>query len=419
MSSDPGDRPSASAVLGSPSIDDLDAAICKLARQMNADTYRWLVLIREFDERTGWRKWSCRNCAEWLALRCQLSLSAAREHVRVAQTLRELPLISAAFAEGRLSYSKVRALTRVARHHNEERLLAYALEVTAAQIEERCREMRNGELDSVEDAWRAWERRSLVIRRNAARGTMSISVEVPLADGELIAQALERATEAGEAAREYEFGATSAAPASRDPADRASAEARGAPGNGWLAQQADALVAVAKAYLAGGASAGKSPAATDHYQVVVHVDESALRGSAGRSELPIETVKRLCCDGSVITLLEDQHGKPLGVGRKRRTIAAALRRALWARDRGCVFPGCHRKRYVHGHHVRHWADGGETSLENLALLCTHHHVLLHEGRFKMHRGADGRFYFLRPDGRPIPRGGYRMEDVVDDGAAAA
>src|SRR5690606_6890017 len=110
------------------------------------------------------------------ALRCQLSLSAAREHVRTAQALREMPSISAAFSEGRLSYSKVRALTRVVEHHNEEKLLAYALRVTAAQLEERCREMRNGEPESVGDARRAWERRSLTLRRDAARGTMSISV---------------------------------------------------------------------------------------------------------------------------------------------------------------------------------------------------------------------------------------------------
>ena len=96
------------------SIDDLDAAICTLARQMNAQTYRLLMLVREFDDRLGWAKWGLRNCAEWLAWRCGLSLSAAREKVRTAQALRAMPATSEAFADGRLSYSKVRALTRVA-----------------------------------------------------------------------------------------------------------------------------------------------------------------------------------------------------------------------------------------------------------------------------------------------------------------
>jgi hypothetical protein len=94
------------------SIDDLDAAICTLTATLNAETHRLLTLVREFDDRMGWAKWSCRNCAEWLAWRCGISLSAAREKVRTAQALRNAPAINMAFAERRLSYSKVRALTR-------------------------------------------------------------------------------------------------------------------------------------------------------------------------------------------------------------------------------------------------------------------------------------------------------------------
>lgn len=386
------------------SLDELDAKICKLARQLNAETYRWLALVREFDDRMGWAKWGCRNCAEWLALRCQMSLSAAREKVRTAQALRLLPKISAAFADGRLSYSKVRAVTRVAERHNEEKLLRYALEVSAAQLEERCREMRNGGPEAVEGARTAWERRSLTLRRDAARGTMSIVVELPLADGEVIAQALERAVERREAASEHEFGTASTRPM------RAYPEPRSMPGNGWLAQQADALVAVARAYVAGGTEGAGAGSVADHYQVVVHVDESALRGEAGRADLPVETVKRLCCDGSLITIVEDERGNPLDVGRKRRTVTTALKRALWSRDRGCAFPSCHRRR-VDAHHLRHWAQGGKTSLENLALLCHYHHVLVHEGGFKMWRDECGELRFQRPDGRMIPRGGYRHEDL--------
>src|SRR6185295_13596945 len=87
------------------SIDALDAAICTLAAKLNAETHRLLVLVRAFDDRMGWAKWSFRNCAEWLAWRCGISLSAAREKVRTAQALRSLPAMGAAFAEGRLSYS--------------------------------------------------------------------------------------------------------------------------------------------------------------------------------------------------------------------------------------------------------------------------------------------------------------------------
>jgi hypothetical protein len=158
--------------------------------------------------------------------------------------------------------------------------------------------------------------------------------------------------------------------------------------------------------------------AADRYQVVIHVDEAALRGGAGMSDLPIETVKRLACDGSLITVVEDQNGTPLDVGRKQRTVSTPLKRALWSRDRGCSFPGCHRTRYLDAHHIHHWADGGDTSLANLTLLCSHHHRLLHEGGFRIRRDSDGVMYFQRADGRVIPSFGYRLDDIRDDGETA-
>ncbi len=406
------------------SVDALDHAICKLARQMNADTYRMLVLVREFDERLGWQKWGLPSCAEWLAWRCGVSLSAAREKIRTAHALRETPAIAAAFADGRLSYSKVRALTRVVEYGSEEVLLAYALDVTSAQVEERCREIRNANPDdSTAGAFRAWEHRSLTVYRDRVRGMMKITIDVPIEDGEVIAQAIERAAEACDATNGLEFAAARKAAGVRDASE--------ASPNGWLAQQCDALLAIAKASLVGANPSAEGSAdedarsrdgcaggVADHYQVVVHVDASALRGGAGRSDLPIETVRRLACDGNTVTVLEDERGTPLDVGRKQRTVSTPLKRALWARDRGCRFPGCHRTRFVDAHHIHHWADGGDTSLENLVLLCTHHHRLLHEGGFAIRRDAQGEVYFRRPDGRVIPRGGYRLEDRVDETAGA-
>jgi len=179
------------------SIDDLDLEIRRLARQMNAETYQMLLLVRDFDDRLGWAKWGLRSCAEWLAWRCGLSLSAAREKVRSAQALRSLPAISAAFADGRLSYTKVRALTRVAHESDEDLLLAYALEATAPQVEERCQQMRNVEPESVDAARRVWERRSLTLFRDRARGVVRITVELPECDGELVGRALESAVAGG------------------------------------------------------------------------------------------------------------------------------------------------------------------------------------------------------------------------------
>jgi hypothetical protein len=378
------------------SIDELDAAIGKLVRQMNAECYRMLVLVREFDDRFGWRKWSFKSCAEWLAWRSEIGLSAAREKVRTAHALRALPAISAAFAEGRLSYSKVRALTRVADLRQEDLLLAYALGTTAENVEERCRQIRNVAPESVHDARRAWSNRSLTMWRDERRGVLRLVLEVPIEEGELVARAIDCAVAAGEVTTHL------------DPGTEAESKS-----TTWRAQQADALIAVMKAYLGGG-DGGESGSTADHYQVVVHADAQSLRGGAGRADLPIETVRRLLCDCSFATVFEDDNGQPLDVGRKQRVVSTPLRRALYARDRGCTFPGCHRKRYLDGHHLKHWINGGETVPDNMTLLCTYHHRLLHEGAFSIRKEADDTLRFVTADGRTIPRCGYRREDLVDD-----
>ncbi|MBT8080376.1 MAG: 13E12 repeat family protein, partial [Gammaproteobacteria bacterium] len=112
-------------------IDALDGAIVRLSARINAANYELLALIRQFDERAGWLRWGFDNCVEWLAWRCDLGLSAAREKVRVAHALKILPAVSASFASGTLSYSKVRAMTRVTHLVDEKELLAFALKTAA------------------------------------------------------------------------------------------------------------------------------------------------------------------------------------------------------------------------------------------------------------------------------------------------
>jgi hypothetical protein len=342
----------------------------------------------------GWAKWSFPSCAEWLSWRCGISVSAAREKVRTAQALRDLPEISLAFREGRLSYTKVRALTRVAAEHGEGALLRYALDATAPQVEERCRQIRNASPESVHDARRVWDARSLSVWRNASRGTVCLRADLPFEVGELVMLAIERALEREEIADGV--------------AEKSTAT--------FVAQQADALVAMATAYLDGGAARpGPDSAPTaDRYQVIVHCDEPALHGGAGRADAPLETIKRLACDSSLVVVTEDERGAPLAVSRKHRTVSTPLRRALWARDRHCTFPGCCRTRHVDAHHVHHWVDGGETSVDNLVLLCSFHHGLLHEGGYRIRRDYQGEYYFLRADGRAIPSCGYQTDDFTDD-----
>jgi len=372
-----------------PAIDDLDRAIANLSARIDAACYEQLVLIRQFDQRGGWLKWAFPNCTEWLAWRCDLSLSAAREKVRVAHALKTLPAIAARFAAGNLSYTKVRALTRMTHSKNEESLILFALKNTATQVEERCRELRCGTETSTNEANGAHARRSLSIHRNPSRGTMTITVELPLETGELIDRALDRAKDSN-AIEHPEFA-----------------------GECWSAQQADAFVTIANSYLGG--SPGTTTGATENYQVTVHVDHSALASGKGRSGLPIESVKRLCCDSDATVIVENENEEPLSVGRKTRIVPKAIKRALWARDKACAFPGCHRKRFVDAHHIHHWSAGGETRLDNLMLLCSRHHRLVHEGGYRIVKDYQDRWCFKRPDGIAVPECGFSPADSIDEG----
>jgi len=368
-------------------IDDLDQAIVKLSARINAETYELLVLIRQFDERAGWLKWGLGNCAEWLHYRCDLSMNAAREKVRAAHALKTLPNIAAAFATGELSYSKVRAMTRVAGVHNEDELLSFALQTTTARVEERCRELKCGTADSLGSAQRAFANRSLRVSRKAERGMMTITIELPIETGELVEKALDKARDDSKPSAEFV-------------------------NESWSARQADAMVSMAGGYLSG--NDNQTRISSDDYLVTIHVDQSALANGNGRSSLPIESVKRLCCDGHVVVIGEDEKGEPLNIGRKTRTVSTAIKRALQSRDKCCAFPGCHHTRFVDAHHIEHWSNGGETSLDNLMLLCSQHHKLVHEGGFSIERDYQNRWYFKRPDGRAVPACGYHAEDITDD-----
>jgi len=369
-------------------IEELDRNILSLCNRINAATYELLVLIREFDERAGWLKWGLGNCAEWLAWRCDLSMTTAIEKIRVAHALKTLPTISRAFATGELSYSKVRALTRVASRINEDDLLAFALRSTAAHVAQRCRELRCGSEASTIGAARAYNNRSLRVRRNHHRGTMTVTVELPLDTGELVEKALDKARD-DDAAKTPDLVDMS-----------------------WSSRQADAFINMVSDYMSGNASEAQSK---DNYLVTIHVDQSALAGNEGRSALPIESVKRLCCDSHAVVITEDKDGEPLSIGRKTRIVSKAIQRALYARDNGCCrFPGCRNHRYLHSHHIEHWSNGGETSVDNLMLLCTKHHTLVHEGGFRIERDFRNRWYFVRPDGIAVPECGYSSLDMVDD-----
>ena len=139
----------------------------------------------------------------------------------------------------------------------------------------------------------------------------------------------------------------------------------------------------------------------EQWQKAVHAESEIEEGG----NVSAETSRRLSCDAGVVHWLENKKGEPLSVGRKTRTIPPAIRRALNRRDGGCRFPGCTCSRFVDAHHITHWADGGETSVNNLVLLCRRHHRMVHEEGFGLHSQADGRIYFTDPQGHKLPDAG--------------
>jgi hypothetical protein len=336
---------------------DLDALADRIARtaaSLDAATHRLLTDVREFDERQGWVAQGAVSCAHWLSWKCGIALGAAREKVRVAQALAGLPVIDEELRRGQLSFSKVRAMTRVATPANEARLVELGRASTAAQLEKICRLLDQvAPRDPAVLAEHRWLR-----ARDVAHGMVRV-------EAQLLPE------EAARVLAACDVFATSAA------------------------ERADALVTMAEATLRGD-QPDRPPV-----EVLVHIDAVTLAGTQGDSGLSAETSRRLLCDAGVVPVLEDEQGQPLAVGRKSRIFAGTLRRALLARaGNRCQFPGCTYTRYLHGHHVRHWADGGATSLNNGAVLCTRHHVLVHEGGWKVIADADG-LRFLRPDGREV------------------
>jgi hypothetical protein len=171
-------------------------------------------------------------------------------------------------------------------------------------------------------------------------------------------------------------------------------------------QRADALALLAETALHHGLDPG---APGERHQVVVHVDAAVLADPAqpGQSVLEdgvrvsAETSRRLACDASRVVMRHDAEGRTVEVGARTRTIPPALRRALQHRDRGCRFPGC-GVRFGQGHHVRHWAEGGPTTLGNLILACRRHHRAVHEEGYRVEWQPDGSLSFYRPDGRLLP-----------------
>ncbi|WP_116451979.1 HNH endonuclease signature motif containing protein [Blastococcus litoris] len=395
-------------------LEELALAITSGAVRLAAATASWLRLVREFDARCGWHGVGILSCAHWLAWQCAMGPGAAREHVRVARSLAGLPRIEAAFAAGRLSYSKVRALTRIAAPDCEEALVEFALHATASQTERFCREWRRADDANTGTVRREGDGQSFEHWYDDD-GFLTLKVRMPADAGAALMTAIDARAER-DARRER-------AQAKRALRTHAAIRAAGGTVDAEVAERcaddtavrrvrertaARRITALAELTVAG-AGQGRRPGDPPRREVVVHVDAAVLAddAAAGRAHYeggPAITgaqARRLLCEATVVAMLE-RDGEPLAMGRRRRRATKAQRRALLRRDGGCARPGCPETRIerLHAHHLRHWIFGGRTDVAGMVLLCDVDHGLVHEHELVMSR-SDGRLVVTAPDGRRV------------------
>lgn len=474
----------------------LASELTRLAGHINAAEHRFLTLLAELIEREAWEGGSgIKSPAHWLNYYCGIDLGAAREKVRVAKALRNLPDINKAFSAGEISYSKVRAMTRCATPGNEAVLVSVAKYGTAEQMEKLVRQHRR--VARLNRYGQTRHQARQVTFHYDEDGMLVLNARFTPEEGAVILKALQaamdtmkccsksacfqkevndkncdvekfprkcadgaepqkepvsgaektfpqnRATECGgnissvEPSPEICSGSENSAESRPSSAFEAPAGSESTESNStgnvsaetplqqvseptFPQQRADSLVRVAEHFLATVKSSNGEPANLsngDKYQVMVHINagckgmqrHSRLPGHASLENGPClehSTLRRLACDASLVPVLRDDSGDVLNIGRKSRAVPPAIRRALTIRDGGCRYPGCTQTHYVDAHHIHHWCDGGETSLDNLVLLCRHHHRLLHENGFEIIRQGRNEFRFVGSNGREMKQALY-------------
>ncbi len=391
-------------------VDALGDQIAEMSAHIDAAMHRLLTAIREFDIAAGWHVQGALSCAHWLAWRVGWDLRTARERVRVARKLAKLPLVDEQLRIGAMSYSQARAISRVATAENEKLWVEYAKRMPASRLDTLCKSYQNVQAyDQAHGAEAGAMAGAVAAAHVAAQRTVTrrsldngmVKFEVVLASDEAaIVWAALNATTVKKCAEQTHAEQTHAeqtpAEPSRaepsltelNPAETPSAKAPSSADRGR--QRADAFMDIIQERVR-----GNRPQRTP-IEIIITVPLDGLRGSAEPLDLAMmadgeiiaaSTARRFCCDAGVVVAHVDALGQPRSIGRKTRTIPAAIKRALLLRDRTCRFPGCTHSRYVDGHHIEHWANGGETALSNLMLLCSTHHTLLHEGGYRVE--ADG------------------------------
>jgi hypothetical protein len=434
------------------SLSQEEAEICTLAGQIAAATSRFLRLLADFDRREGWGGAHVRSCAHWLSWRCGIDLRTAHEHLRVAHALTHLPTIHAAFDTGRLSYSKVRAITRIATPISENDLLDAALHAPAAHIERLVRGLRSAQRhsDTPDDLGLAplpepEPATSTITWEWDYDGNLTLTGKLTPDDGARLLAAVTRTTievdrtNTPEAGTEGDHHSAESDHPERpndstrplDPESQRSAErpaSASASKTRSPANLATALVAMAEWICSTSTVPTFAPAA----EVIINVDLDTLLGTGdgaeafhARSEtgahlddgpaLRASVLNRLLDNARLRIATIDRDGTILDIGATHRTPSTGQMHALWRRDHGCAVPGCGRTQFLHAHHVVYWSNGGLTVLDNLLLLCSEHHRALHEGVFTITAHGRQNFTFHLPDGtsiEPAPPIQGTLEDLT-------
>lgn len=338
---------------------------------MGAASLDLLRLVATIDQTGAWQDDGARDVAHWVSMRYGISAWKAHRWVAAAHALADLPLIAEAMSSGRLGIDKVLELCRFATGETERSLIGWATTVSCGAIRRRGDLLARLEVSEDRDADRD---RTLSWWFTEQGRRWNLQAELPAAQGAVVVRALERM-------------------AARVPQMPGEDETLDAP-----ARRADALVALCSARIA-------SDPDPDRATVVVHASlEGLVTGSSGAeleggSVVHPETVKRLLCNARVQTVVEDGKGDVIGMGRLTREPSAAMVRQIRHRDRECRFPGCGARTFTEAHHVTFWRHGGRTDLENLVLICSFHHKLVHELGWRLARDPDGQVRWFRPDGR--------------------
>jgi uncharacterized protein DUF222/HNH endonuclease len=412
-------------------MERLEARICELAGHLTAATCQFLLLVADFDARKGWADWEMPSCAAWLSWKCQIASGTAREQVRVARALGALPAITAEFAAGRLSYAKVRALTRIATPQTEHDLLEMATPMTANQMERFAQAHRR-----VTEAGSGQPRPPRQLTWNRVRDLDYVFRAILPADAAaVVLQALRAARNDLEHPHDQHDGVSAGTrieELGRDDAANGVSFSSDEPPESRMESAenlADALVQVCAGYLNAKAATADNP---DTYQVIIHAGAQAITSDGSAEDVSAETpddaagtlpvshpahpmrchvqdglaislstLALISCNATISTMIHDTAGAILDVGRRTRKPPPALRRAIRERDGyRCQFPGC-RSRRTDAHHIVHWANGGETKLGNLISLCSRHHALVHDKGYLIASEPAG-FAFYSPQGTPMP-----------------